>query len=64
MIKVEKTTLIEMNVQFTEIFDGATIEEAIGNFVEILEEATRSGQIPEKAAPVDNLKELGKMFKR
>lgn len=43
---------------------GATIEEAIGNFVEILEEATRSGQIPEKAAPVDNLKELGKMFKR
>ena len=28
MIKVEKTTLIEMNVQFTEIFDGATIEEA------------------------------------
>ena len=28
MIKVEKTTLIEMNVEFKEIFDGATIEEA------------------------------------
>ena len=28
MIKVEKTSLIEMNVEFKEIFDGATIEEA------------------------------------
>jgi|TARA_R100000935_G_scaffold54506_1_gene83476 uncharacterized protein (UPF0179 family) len=28
MIKVEKTTLIEMNVEFKQIFDGATIEEA------------------------------------
>ncbi len=64
MIKVEKTTLIEMNVQFTEILAGATIEEAINNFVEILEEASRSGEIPKKAAPTDNLKELGKMFKK
>jgi hypothetical protein len=43
---------------------GATIEEAINNFVEILEEASRSGEIPKKAAPTDNLKELGKMFKK
>ena len=43
---------------------GATIEEAINNFVEIIEKASMSGQIPEKAAPVDNLKELGKMFKK
>ena len=28
MIKVEKTTLIEMNVEFKQIFDGATVEEA------------------------------------
>jgi len=43
---------------------GATIEEAIGNFVSIIEEATMTGQIPEEAVPVDNLKELGKMFKK
>ncbi len=43
---------------------GATIEEAVSNLVEILEEASRSGQIPEKAAPIDNLKELGTMFKK
>ena len=28
MIKVEKTTLIEMNVEFKQIFDGATVQEA------------------------------------
>jgi hypothetical protein len=43
---------------------GATIEEAANNLAEIYENAIREGQIPEEAGPVDNLKELGKMFKR
>lgn len=43
---------------------GATMEEAIANLVSIYEEALYKKQIPEEAAPVDNLKELGKMFKR
>ena len=43
---------------------GATIEEAANNLAEIYENAIQQGQIPEEAGPVDNLKELGKMFKR
>lgn len=43
---------------------GATIEEAANNLAAIYEEAVREGQIPKEAAPVDNLKELGKMFRR
>lgn len=43
---------------------GATIEEAANNLAEIYENAIQQGQIPEEAGPVDNLKELGKMFKK
>lgn len=43
---------------------GATIEEAANNLAAIYEEALREGQIPKEAAPVDNLKELRKMFNR
>jgi len=43
---------------------GATIEEAAKNLVEIYETAMQEGQIPEEAVPVDNIKEIGKMFSR
>ena len=43
---------------------GATIEEAANNLAEIYEEAVQTGQIPDEAAPVDYLKDLGNMFRR